>query len=526
MTNALCNPVDDLWYSSELTRDSQLRHKRCGLYFQVCGDPQCSHKECKRFWSRQPSQTAVAAATARATDLPITTVTTTDAKRGEQPVPKDAIMRLARLQRGTIEYDLTLDAVRKSFGPGVRKATIEALVAEEKTRYASQKAAEEEAERQRRIAAAGPVDGSKLLRDIDRLIDTFVELSRERRLCVATWILHTHAVDAAHFTPYLHIRSPLKRCGKTLLERISMNLVAKPQFASTITSAALVDKVAAGCTLLLDEVDAVFGGGPVSESTETKRAILNSGYERSGRASKMTKDTNGNWISADYVTFCPKMVAGIGRLPDTIQDRSLTILMLRKPKGVAKDRFILTKSAKGRAIHARLTELRSRIELWASQNLQALAAAEPAMPGELDDRATEICEPLVAIADVCGGEWPAAVRKAIVAVRSGQTADDNNVVTDLLTDIRRAFTQPIAAIRDGKISTRNLALWLASQERWEHFHGRGQPLQRRKLLSLLRDLEISQHSVRIDGTREWGFEAADFEQAFESCLPAVTGDDA
>ena len=71
-------------------------------------------------------------------------------------------------------------------------------------------------------------------------------------------------------------------------------------------------------TLLLDESDAVFAHR--SEYAEALRSILNTGYRRSGISSLCV--AQGAGLSyRDFSTFCPKALAGIGALPDTVTDR-------------------------------------------------------------------------------------------------------------------------------------------------------------------------------------------------------------
>jgi hypothetical protein len=48
---------------------------------------------------------------------------------------------------------------------------------------------------------------------------------------------------------------------------------------------------------------------------------------------------------------------------------------------------------------------------WAEGHLEALAKAEPELPAELDDRAQDIIEPVLAIADEAGNEKQSAGRQ-------------------------------------------------------------------------------------------------------------------
>jgi hypothetical protein len=44
-----------------------------------------------------------------------------------------------------------------------------------------------------------------------------VSLTLDQALVFALWLIHTHAIEAADFTPYMAISSPTKGCGKTTL---------------------------------------------------------------------------------------------------------------------------------------------------------------------------------------------------------------------------------------------------------------------------------------------------------------------
>lgn len=110
-------------------------------------------------------------------------------------------------------------------------------------------------------------------------IRRFVALSHVQAVMVALWVVHTHAIDAADCTPYLHIRSAEKRSGKTRLLEVLAPLVARPWFTGRVSAAVLVRKTAnEQPSLLLDESDATFKGD--KEYAEALRGILNAGFRR------------------------------------------------------------------------------------------------------------------------------------------------------------------------------------------------------------------------------------------------------
>ena len=60
------------------------------------------------------------------------------------------------------------------------------------------------------------------------------------------------------------------------------------------------------------------------------------------------------------------------------------------------------------------------------------------MPAGLDDRAEDVWEALLAIADLAGGDWPARARKA-ARVLSEEAAEDDADGMRLLADLRDVF---------------------------------------------------------------------------------------
>jgi len=77
---------------------------------------------------------------------------------------------------------------------------------------------------------------------------------------------------------------------------------------------------------------------------------------------------------------------------------------------------------------------------WATDNAVRLEEAQPAIPAELDDRAADIWEPLFAIADALGGDWPQRARRAAIALSTGDIRDDAHDYTiAILLGCKTAF---------------------------------------------------------------------------------------
>lgn len=72
--------------------------------------------------------------------------------------------------------------------------------------------------------------------------------------------------------------------------------------------------------LLLDEADTIMT--PSGSFHGALQTVCNSGYKANG---KVTIARGGKAVS--FSTFCPKAFAGIGRLPDTISDRAISVTL-------------------------------------------------------------------------------------------------------------------------------------------------------------------------------------------------------
>ncbi len=350
-----------------------------------------------------------------------------------------------------------------------------------------------------------PSSGAEILNSVMGFIRRFVSLSESQARAVTLWIAHTHAFGAADATPYLAVNSAEKQSGKTRLLEVLRLLVHRPWFTGRTTAAVLVRKIdAEQPTLLLDESDAAFGGQ--KDYAEALRGVLNSGYRRGGAASCCLTQGKG-FTYYDFSTFCPKVIAGIGRLPDTVADRSIPIRLKRARRGEV-ERF------RERDAGHEAAGLKARLAVWAEQNLETLRNAQPSIPDALSDRQADCCEPPLAIADLAGGDWPVTARQALVKLCVGAQAQDDSIGVQLLRDIRSVF----AAKQVDELPSAELTEALAEIEtspwgEWNH----GKPLTTAKLARLLRPFDIFPCQLRTGQAR--GYRLTDFEEVFSLYLP-------
>jgi hypothetical protein len=351
--------------------------------------------------------------------------------------------------------------------------------------------------------------GAPLLSDLYRYFTRYVVMSPEEAVVLALETLHTHAIDAAEFTPYLHISSPVLRCGKTTLLDLLSLIVADPWMTGHVTAAALVRKIDQDQpTLLLDESDATFHAN--SEYSQALRGMLDTGYERGGTYSICVR-VGGDWVSKDFSTFCPKIIAGIGRLPDTVEDRSIPMRLRRKLPTDSCGRF------RKRTALFQAEALRCKSALWAKRHRRELADAVPDMPSELNDRQRDVCEPLIAIADCAGGEWPEKARQGLVTLLASRPRRDDSQAVVLLADIKACFDNHDAL----RMRSKSLVDALVAHEdsSWRECN-KGGRLSQAGLARLLAPFDIEPRDIRFENGIFKGYRRKDFEDAWARYLPA------
>jgi putative DNA primase/helicase len=354
-----------------------------------------------------------------------------------------------------------------------------------------------------------PVDGADLLDELARTIREYVIMSPHQADAVALWTIFSHSFDAFDFSPKLVVRSAEKRSGKTRLVEVLERLTRRPFFVSGISAAALLRMIEQHApTMLIDEIDAQMKGD--REMAEALRGLINSGFDRAGaRHVKNVPTPEGGFEPHVFSTWCPMLLAGIGKVPDTVADRSITVEMMRKHRDEK------VKQLRGRD-GGDLRDLGRKIARWGADNRNAIEQADPKIPEQLNDRAADTWSPLFAIADLAGGKWPARAHAAAVALSGA--IDDETTRIKLLADIRDAF----AARSASRMSSEDLVAHLVGLDDrdWPEFGKTGRPITKVQVARLLKPLRISSGTIRLDdGQTAKGYYRAAFEDAFARYLP-------
>jgi hypothetical protein len=329
--------------------------------------------------------------------------------------------------------------------------------------------------------------GARLLAELHQALTRYVVLpSPEAADAVALWIAATHAVPSWEHAARLVIKSPEKRCGKSRLLDVLEATCHKPLITVSISPAALVRSVTDEDppTLLLDEADTVFGA-KVKDSHEDLRGIINSGHGRNRPYVRW--DVNTRRLE-NCPTFAMAALAGIGSMPDTIEDRAVVITMRRRAPGETVAPFRTRRDGPA------LESLRGHLHQWIVSRADELGNAEPVMP--VEDRAADTWESLVAIADAAGGDWPARARKAALTLCSAST--EITLGGRLLADLRELF--------DGDAmhgETILEALRKIDEAPWADYYGR--PVNARDVAKLLSPYGVRSVDVKIGGINKKGY---------------------
>jgi hypothetical protein len=342
---------------------------------------------------------------------------------------------------------------------------------------------------------------STVLDEARRFLRRFVVLTDHQAVAATLWVFHTYAVDAAETTPYLSVSSAEKRSGKTRLLEVFELLVRNPLPSVNISDAALFRAIHTKTpTVMFDEIDAIFGAK--ARDREDLRGMLNAGYRRGAVTHRMG---GANMSSLEeFNVFCAKVFAGIGELPDTIRDRAIRIRLQRRTRDEQIERF------RRRDVEEVAAPIREALANIALNYIDVLAKARPKLPDALDDRAQDVWEPLLAIADLAGADWPKLAREAAAALSTGVEREDDSLGARLLLDLHLIFTEK----EPKRYRTSDLIAELSRIEEspWGDYNGK--PISSQKLSNLLKPYGIRTMSVWADGETVKGYKADQFADAW------------
>lgn len=349
------------------------------------------------------------------------------------------------------------------------------------------------------------VDGETLLDDLCALLRQYVVLPEHADVAIALWLVHTHVTDVTDYTPYILVTSPARECGKTTLLELLLRLAHRAQMTGGITAAGLYRRIhRLSPTMLLDELDGRLRG----DGGELLRCVLNTGFQRGGKFTICVGDEHED---KDFNTFCPKVLAGIGRVWDTVTSRSIPIRLAR----AARDELAKLRKIRGDTIAGICLPYQRRIRRWVTDVTDTLRGAEVVTPGELGARQCDVWRPLLAIADAVSVTWGEKTRAAALALH-GVAEEEGDWGLLMLQDVHGVFAA--AGFPDAMFTSTILEVLCAREDRpWpEYRHDR--PITPRGVASLLGRFGVKPGTVRVGGDTGKGYKLETLAPVFRTYL--------
>src|SRR5262245_5177996 len=370
------------------------------------------------------------------------------------------------------------ESISERFGVGM--AVLDKLVNAERRK-------DDEGKQGRAISFPGrepwsePVDGAVLFAEFADAIRRHVVVSDHCRDTAALWAAHTYLLDQFLISPRLAIRSPTKQCGKTTLLDVLERLVLRPLTSGSLTSAVVFRVVESHRpTLLIDEADTFL------HDNEELRGVLNTGHRASG---SVTRDVpiGDNYEPRQFSTYSAVAIAIIGSLPETLHDRSVVIDLKRRLPSETISPFYADRTG-------HLDVLARKAARWCYDHADQVKAVDgpELLPPGIYNREGDNWRPLLAIAQVAGGDWPERARKAVE--QGHAAAEDESRITILLGDIRSTYADE----QTERIKSAALAEALAKIEGhpWAEYR-RGKPISLNQLARLLKPIGVTPNVIRI-----------------------------
>jgi hypothetical protein len=339
-----------------------------------------------------------------------------------------------------------------------------------------------------------PVDGEELLNEIRDVFNRHVVLPDHAAVTLALWVMHTYSCQLGRVSSYIGLLSPVPECGKSTAATIVYQFCNKGCITANITGAGIfriIDKHSP--TLLIDEVDTFISGN------DQLRGILNAGYTR--ETAFVHRCVGDDHEIQSFNVFGPKLFGNIGKLPDTLESRCIIIPMRRKMKSEHVEELL--DSFDG-------SDVRRKCMRWTIDHQIEIKHANPEMPKEIYNRDAQIWRPLLAIADLVGGEWPMLAHLAAVALNGGKE-DEESINIELLKDIRDYVQEHNSA----EVKTRELLhhLYTLEERPWNTFY-RGREMTARQLANRMRSFGIRSTTIRFGNETAKGYLLEDMVDAF------------
>ena len=349
------------------------------------------------------------------------------------------------------------------------------------------------------------VNGDELAHEILHIVKSHIVCNDAVAIAITLWIFFSWCIDVAYIAPIAWINAPEKRCGKTQLATLMGRMSKRSIMASNVSQSALFRTIERyKPTFVIDEADSFFHG-----DMDLKN-IINCGFSRDNPY--VWRCVGDNHEPIPFDVFGAKIISGIGKLPSTVMDRSISLTLRRALPTEKRQRVKDIPKATTETIKAKLAR-------WADDNMDRVATSKPKLPETIYNREFDTWEILFQIADTLGDDWLKLVTNACLAITQTDSKEPSEN-EELLSDIKAIFE--LQAV--DSMATRDLLTALIGADsdgltkRWATSN-KGQPMTDRQLAKRLKDFEIKSSKInKPNETQKRGYYLADFADAFKRYL--------
>jgi putative DNA primase/helicase len=426
-----------------------------------------------------------------------------------EPAEREPGVVAAATQLGIGDYDRSKERLAKSLAIGIR--SLDALVKAARLRAVGSDGVEPENTLQFGEVEPWehPVEGQQLFDEIVSTINRYVVLQPGQAAAVALWVMMSWLFERFKILPQLLVSSPVKRCGKTTLLELITYIVNRPLAASNVTGPAVFRSIEMyRPTFVIDEADTYLAQGANPELT----GVLNSGHNRALAYVIRIEEVDGERVPVRYSTFCPKVMAMIEVPSDTQLDRSIVVVMQRKPAAQSVQSLGLNAE---QSFH----DLKRKLTRWRDDTPETFEHDISACPPLPNDRARQNWSALLSVARLVGS---AADEQGLQAVRLLHDTSHLEVDrgADLLADIRSVFRTK----KSERMTSKELlkALNEMPDRPWAN-HNHGREMNGHGLAKALRPFGLGPIAYKDGAKPVKGYLLANLRPVFERYLQADDG---
>jgi putative DNA primase/helicase len=306
----------------------------------------------------------------------------------------------------------------------------------------------------KRFLQGEDMNGAALMERLEAFLRRFVVMGEDLPALLAIWLAGTYGYMMFEYFPYLVLRSPEKRCGKSrtldLIALLGFN--AHQPTASPTEAQIFREPREDGGVQIYDELEGMTGD---KERWGAVTSVFNVGFHRGSVVSRYKKTGQGQQKET-FDTYGPRAIASISSLEATLEDRSIMVMMQRLLPGQQTERFSL------RRLDHEAQRLRDDLYILALTTAPTIAelydGAEFAGLQGLDHRAVDLWEPVLSIAaviDASGTSSDLTNRMARLAERLGGDRNSHSG-DDTIPAIIETLNDCLLIGSEAKISTKDL----------------------------------------------------------------------